>query len=522
MGANNANGSHAKNRIRRQFTIVPATATSKYKLKCKWCDDPPKADNITQTQGPHLDLCKGWDKAQREMRGKEQQPLEFKKEAIELSTHDLFAHAIYTSTANFSLFDTPEWTTFFKKLNYTPPTRHRLAGDLLKSCYARLKLRVQGIADAATHIQIVSDGSDNINKKKVENVSFLVDGISYYWASTAIGAIKAGAVWTAANVKKHALAITKGNLKRITSFSTDTDSTQRATWNLFKDDPELSHVHSVPCNSHGIQLILKDILKPGVDANKAPNHTTIGEFFTSGPNAVVSAFSKATKQLAYLRDCMEKTIGKVVALIATVPTRWGTQVAQCASLLKSEASLKAYANLTHPDVKLSVKEDLKSDLWWQNLHALHLVLLPIHERQKMSESNRSFLHRVYPQWVELSAHIDKFAKEGTPFYKDILAYKNRKGLGGWEDRKSKQVLPIHVLAHLLLPINRTTIIPTKQIKEAEAWMVKRLDTVAYRHWVQYLNQEGPFCIANEVWEHFSSDPISFWNTMVCILPYSNK
>jgi hypothetical protein len=88
MGANNANGSHAKNRIRRQFTIVPATATSKYKLKCKWCDDPPKADNITQTQGPHLDLCKGWDKAQREMRGKEQQPLEFKKEAIELSIYD--------------------------------------------------------------------------------------------------------------------------------------------------------------------------------------------------------------------------------------------------------------------------------------------------------------------------------------------------------------------------------------------------------------------------------------------------
>ena len=88
MGANNANGSHSKNRIRRQFTIMPTTATSKYKLKCKWCYDPPKADNTTQTQGPHLDLCKGWDKAQREMRGKEQQPLEFKKEAIELSIYD--------------------------------------------------------------------------------------------------------------------------------------------------------------------------------------------------------------------------------------------------------------------------------------------------------------------------------------------------------------------------------------------------------------------------------------------------
>jgi hypothetical protein len=220
----------------------------------------------------------------------------------------------------------------------------------------------------------VSDGSNNINKKKVENVFFLVDGISYYWASTVISAIKAGAIWTAVNVKKHALVITNSNLKRFIAFSTDTDSTQRATWNLFKDDPELLHVYSVSCDSHGCQLIFKDILKPGVDANKVPIYTEIGEFFTEGLNAVVTAFLKALKQLAYLRNCIVKSIGKVIALIATVPTRWGTQVSQCASLLKYEIPLKAYAELSHPDVKLLVKDDLKSDLWWQKLYATHLIL----------------------------------------------------------------------------------------------------------------------------------------------------
>jgi hypothetical protein len=65
---------------------------------------------------------------------------------------------------------------------------------LLESCYNRIKPLVQAITDAAIHIQIVSDRSDNINKRKVENVSFLVNGISYYWTSTVIGAIKAGAV----------------------------------------------------------------------------------------------------------------------------------------------------------------------------------------------------------------------------------------------------------------------------------------------------------------------------------------
>ena len=393
MGANNANSVHSESKIRKEFTIVPATATSKYKLQCNQCTEPPKSDNITKHQEPHLRECEAYKKAQNKLKGKAQQALPFKP--VALSSDELFSHAVYTSTANFSLFDTPEWSTFFKRLNYTPPSRFQLAGPLLDSCYKRIKPEVQAIADAATHIQIVSDGSDNINKRKVENVSFLVDGISYYWASTAIGAIKAGAIQTAANVKKHALAITNGNLKRFTAFSTDTDSTQRATWNLFKDDPELSHVHSVPCDSHGCQLIFKDILKPGVDANKVPIHTEIGQFFTEGPNAVVTAFSKASKQLAYLRNCMVKSIGKVVALIATVPTRWGTQVSQCASLLKCEIPLKAYAELSHPDVKLSVKDDLKSDIWWQKLHATHLILQPIHERQKMLESNQSFLYKVY-------------------------------------------------------------------------------------------------------------------------------
>jgi hypothetical protein len=180
---------------------------------------------------------------------------------------------------------------------------------------------VQAIADAATHIQIVSDGSNNINKRKVKNVSFLVNGRSYYWTSTVLGAIKAGAVFTATNIKKHALEITNNNLKRLTAISTDTNVTQRAIWEIFEADPEMKHVHSMGCDSHGIQLILKDLLKPGVNNKKALIKTAIGEFFTTGLNTVVSAFRSALKQLAYLRNYILNIINKVVTLIITVPTR---------------------------------------------------------------------------------------------------------------------------------------------------------------------------------------------------------
>ena len=72
MGANNANSVHGKSKIRKEFIIVPATATSKYKLQCNWCAEPPKSDNITKHQEPHLREYKAYKKAQNKLKGKAQ------------------------------------------------------------------------------------------------------------------------------------------------------------------------------------------------------------------------------------------------------------------------------------------------------------------------------------------------------------------------------------------------------------------------------------------------------------------
>ena len=101
--------------------------------------------------------------------------------------------AVFTSTASFSMFDTNEWRAFFKALNYEPPKRTHLSSTLLDRCYERVKAQVQAIADGASNIQIVTDGSTTIARTRVENVSFLVDNILYYWKSIGVGAVKIGA-----------------------------------------------------------------------------------------------------------------------------------------------------------------------------------------------------------------------------------------------------------------------------------------------------------------------------------------
>jgi hypothetical protein len=117
-------------------------------------------------------------------------------------------------------------------------------------------------------------------------------------------------------VKKQALEITDNRLERWTSFSTDTNNTQRRVWKLIQAIPELSHVHSIPCDSHGLQLVFKDLLWPTLDQHGQQIETDMGDFFRNGPNTVVGFFTSSDKQLAYLRGVQMSTFGKHGALIS--------------------------------------------------------------------------------------------------------------------------------------------------------------------------------------------------------------
>ena len=122
------------------------------------------------------------------------------------------------------------------------------------------------------------------------------------------------------NVIKGANKITRGALYRWTSFSSDTCNTQRKVWKVLSERPVVKHVLSVPCDSHGIQLIFKDILFPGKADNSKQITTKISQFFKDFSNKIVSFFSSSDKQLAYLREAMVK-YGGIVVLITTVLTR---------------------------------------------------------------------------------------------------------------------------------------------------------------------------------------------------------
>lgn len=136
----------------------------------------------------HLDKCKqfkAW-KLEEENKGRATRKKRLAESINDFFTPknasdiELFALAVFTSTANFSMFETPEWTNFFNKVNFKPPRRTHLSTTLLENAYNKTKEQVLEVVSKADHIQIVADGSANIAKTRVENISFLVNGTSFY------------------------------------------------------------------------------------------------------------------------------------------------------------------------------------------------------------------------------------------------------------------------------------------------------------------------------------------------------
>jgi len=79
------------------------------------------------------------------------------------------------------------------------------------------------------------------------------------------------------------------DLERLSSLSTDTCATMRKTWIGLKKHLLLSHAFFIPCNSYGLQLLIKDIL------GSQPFSNTIKK-----AQKIVKTFRQAKKQYALL------------------------------------------------------------------------------------------------------------------------------------------------------------------------------------------------------------------------------
>lgn len=279
-------------------------------------NNPPEELPRSQTIGSHQD-------DQRR-----QTTLDFRGKLSSVNVRELdelFGMAVYTSCSSFNTYQSEEWRAFFGKLGYKPPERHTLADSLLKRCHSKVKAEVEQVLKASPYLGLVADESSNIAGDRIENVSVICKGTAYHWASTNLEDRDATADSAVKSLKEAVQEITQGQLERISSLSTDTCSTQRAVWKRIHELEEFKHILTIPCDAHGLQLIIKDLLDPGKDEENRIIDTELRQFYKSF-TSIISHFSKAPKQYGILRKRQMRILKKHIALAAAGITRWGTQV----------------------------------------------------------------------------------------------------------------------------------------------------------------------------------------------------
>jgi len=251
----------------------PANGKKTGKAKCLRCQNYDKAINSTREE-KHLMQCPGY-KAYKEGAEKEEgnpnkrqrlldesMPIRVPRERASQIDEQL-AFCIYKSGKPFNIFEDDCWTQFFKdNFGYTLPSRKDLAGDLLTQAYENIQKKVKPVLSSSSSLCIVTDESTDIANHRIINTSIVTDsGVSIYHSNKEAEEGKMGAEELAAHTVEEAKDITGGDLSKWTAVTSDTCATMRAFGEVLAKIPEAAHVIPVLCDSHGLQLIIKDLLK---------------------------------------------------------------------------------------------------------------------------------------------------------------------------------------------------------------------------------------------------------------------
>src|SRR4030095_3554064 len=269
---------------------------------------------------------------------------------------------------------------------------------------------------------------------------------------------------------------------------------------------EYIHVFFIPCDSHSLQLLIKDIVS-------IPRFKII----LSQAQIIVSPFHKSPLHHALLREEQLDIYKKHYALILSVITRWGTQYRLISSVLRSKAVLRQYAEkVQEEDMKdnaliTAAIAIIKDADFWRDLDILRELLEPINEKLKMSESSKGHLGHVLQRWIEILRHL----KLKETAISELVDFNKENGT--FVKRFKRQVAPIHILAYYLRPGNIKTPITAEHemicFKFIERFISDPEDfQTAWAEFQQFRGQVAPFDRNRPAWG-FIDKPHFFWMNM---------
>ena len=356
----------------------------------------------------------------------------------ELELHAAFA--CYMDARPFTMYEGEYTKKFMQTLNpdFRLPSAFRLANTLLDEAYVITKNEVDSLIAKEQTLHIVTDESTNISHQRICNLIALTARGPLFISHLQFHGEELNAERQMNFLVERLKILTGGQLSRINSLSTDTCNTMRKLWRLIKQRNGLKHILCAPCDSHGLQLLVKDIL-----TNLSELTPTVKQ-----ANQVVSYFHRAVKQYERLRQYQMEIYQEHRSLTLAGMTRWGTNFLTVKSLLHSREALAEYcANIIGDDTDKEIYQILNNQEFWDTVGFLFKLLDPINKEQIASEGNDAHLGLVKARWDRLHNKFKMIERECPIILNWELFWKE------YDKRRTRQLTKLHTLAHYLMPEN---------------------------------------------------------------------
>ena len=327
--------------------------------------------------------------------------------SFKVAAKRMAAEPIFADGRPFGLLESRLMKRFLRKLSPTfdPPDRRAVAKQL-PAIYRSYKEMVRGYVDEVPFFNVIFDGSDNITSHRVINISVEVPGsVAFYWKTFDTSSTTHLAENCIQLVLPELEDLCGGKFSRINAFCTDTASVMRKTHADLARMDKFRHCFFSLCDSHGLQLLVKDILQ--MECFKDISDST----------AFITTFFKKSKlQLARLRNEMMEHWGHVRSFITACLTRWGSNFKAIESVQRARRPLQRYArqpdvlaDSEKPEHKLlpTVLLKINDPLFWHQLDIILAILEPVCKAQLMSEADRANVGHVIPRWHGIVAEWQK-------------------------------------------------------------------------------------------------------------------
>lgn len=367
------------------------------------------------------------------------------------------AQAIFYTGNAMVMVDSDHWKRAWKKIGefgpgFSPPTYHSMRNDLLDKCYEGVKERVQRIILSNISLSgctIVSDGWSNVQRRPLINVMVVSPrGETFVKAVDSSGMIKSGSY--IADVLTS--IIEEVGAMHVVQIVMDNAKNCRSAGRILK--MRFPHIYPSGCNTHSLNLVLKDWYKS--------DDTTWFASIIDTSRKIVKFILKRQRVLDLYRSRMS------VTLKLPAETRFCTYYYTLESLLRNrDAVVETFSCMDFHEWEKEQTENIKEKVkglkaslnksaWWKSVVDAYHVMMPVMYAIRNLDQRSPNLGKVWMTWwtVQRSLECPEKLKDSivvkqwrTPFSgrqrKILLKYFHTR----WVSAHN----PLHSAAYLLDP-----------------------------------------------------------------------